>query len=95
VKEQFLEPRYPDFFDVKKVATHLMLINRQASAYDVRNLLRELGYVAYREDVDFLMAQLAEEEPWAWHYKKGRRVYHLDLSPQNDSFCEWLGFSSN
>lgn len=95
VKEQFLEPRYPDSFAVRKVATHLMLINKQASPIEVRDLLRELGFVAYREDVDFLMATLAQDEPWTWHYRDGHRVYHMDYSEEQKTFCEWVGFSSN
>ncbi|MEM1318716.1 MAG: hypothetical protein AAGG75_00600 [Bacteroidota bacterium] len=95
MKEQFLHPRYPDLPIVRRAAKQFILLRQKVSPLEIRNYLRKQGYIAYKSDICYLMACVAEEESWRYYHEAGQRVYHFAPDEAAACLCESIGFSSN
>jgi hypothetical protein len=80
---------------VKAVALQLIRANGATTTLEVKNQLRNQGYLAYQEEVSLYMEALAWEEGWEFEFNGRFRFYFFPKPSPVSEGCGFSAFSLN
>jgi len=74
-----------DKIEIKLTAERLMSASGQTTTLDVKNHLRNRGFLAFQNEISALMTQIANESNWRHVHNGQFRIYSLPLRVQQQT----------